>query len=116
MSTGTLPAQLRYIEEARDALGLTYRQIAGAVGADESTLHRWRSGESDPRAVFLSRLDALRELQNELLDTYHPEAAREWVRREMPVLDGRRPVDLLMEGKIEPLTRILMRMNLGHSL
>jgi transcriptional regulator with XRE-family HTH domain len=60
MGVRTLASQLRYVEEAHDALGLTYRQLAAAIGADESTLHRWRSGESEPRSIFLSRMDALR--------------------------------------------------------
>lgn len=115
MEVPTLAMQLRYVEAAHDALALTYRQIAAAVGADESTLHRWRSGESDPRSVFRSRMDALHEFQQELLDTVSPRAAREWLRTPVPALDGRRPLDLLEEGRIELLTRLLMRINLGTS-
>jgi transcriptional regulator with XRE-family HTH domain len=115
MSVHTLAAQLRYVEEAHDALGLTYRQLAAAISADESTLHRWRSGESEPRSVFLSRMDALHEFQQELLDVVPHAKARGWLRTSVPALDGRRPVDLLEEGRIETLTRLLMRMNLGTS-
>ncbi|HEU4884341.1 MAG TPA: antitoxin Xre/MbcA/ParS toxin-binding domain-containing protein [Longimicrobium sp.] len=115
MSVPTLAPQLRYVEQAHDALGLTYRQLAAAIGADESTLHRWRSGESEPRSVFLSRMDALHEFQQELFDLVPPGTAREWLRAPMPALDGRRPVELLDEGRIETLTRLLMRMNLGTS-
>jgi transcriptional regulator with XRE-family HTH domain len=115
MAVQTLAAQLRYVEDAHDALGLTYRQIAAAIGADESTLHRWRSGESAPRSIFLSRMDALREFQHELLDTMNIEAARAWLHASVPALDGRRPADLLDAGRIEPLTRLLIRLNLGSS-
>jgi transcriptional regulator with XRE-family HTH domain len=115
MAVRTLASQLRYVEEAHDALGLTYRQLAAAIGADESTLHRWRSGESEPRSIFLSRMDALHEFQQELLDVVAPGKAREWLRTSVPVLEGRRPVDLLEEARIETLTRLLMRMNTGQS-
>jgi transcriptional regulator with XRE-family HTH domain len=115
MKVHTLTPRLRFVEDAHDALGLTYRQLAAAIGADESTLHRWRSGESEPRSVFLSRMDALHEFQRELSDLVTPQAARAWLRMPIPALDGRRPVDLLEEGRIEPLTRLLMRMNLGTS-
>ena len=115
MPAATLPSQLRYVEDAHDVLGLTYRHIAAALGADESTLHRWRAGETEPRAVFLRRMDALREMQQELLDALSPDAARAWMWRAAPALDGRTPADLLLEGRIEPLTRLLMRINLGHS-
>jgi transcriptional regulator with XRE-family HTH domain len=115
MAVQTLASQLRYVEDAHDALGLTYRQIAAAVGADESTLHRWRSGESAPRSIFLSRMDALREFQQELLDTMNPDAARAWLHAPLPVLEGRAPLNLLQAGRIEPLTRLLIRLNLGTS-
>jgi uncharacterized protein (DUF2384 family) len=115
MEVRTLAAQLQHVESAHDGLGLTYKQIAAALGADESTLHRWRAGESAPRAVFLSRLDALHEMQEELLDTMQPDAARTWLQSPVAALDGRRPVDLLEDGRIEPLTRLLMRLNLGMS-
>jgi uncharacterized protein (DUF2384 family) len=113
MGTKSLIPQLQYIDEAHETLGLTWRQIAGALGADESTLHRWRSGESDPRAVYVSRMEALKEFQTELFDAMHPEPAREWLATEIPSLGGRRPIELLMEGSIEPLTRIMMRLNMG---
>jgi transcriptional regulator with XRE-family HTH domain len=115
MVVHTLATQLRYVEDAHDALGLTYRQLAAAIGADESTLHRWRSGESEPRSIFRGRMDALHEFQQELLDAVPPAAAREWLRTPVPALEGRRPVDLLEQGRIEPLTRLLMRINLGTS-
>jgi hypothetical protein len=115
MEVHTLATQLRYVEEAHEALGLTYRQIAAAVGADESTLHRWRSGESEPRSVFRSRMDALHEFQQEMLGAVSPTAAREWLRTPVPALEGSTPLDLLDQGRIEPLTRLLMRMNLGTS-
>ena len=115
MAVQTLATQLRYVEDAHDVLGLTYRQIAAAVGADESTLHRWRSGDSAPRSIFLSRMDALREFQQELLETMHADAARTWLQTPVPALDGRAPAALLEEGRIEPLTRLLIRLNVGTS-
>ena len=115
MAVQTLASQLRYVEDAHDALGLTYRQLAAALGADESTLHRWRAGESAPRSIFLSRMDALRELQQELLETMNADAARAWLQAPVPALDGRRPAELLESGRIEPLTRLLIRLNLGTS-
>lgn len=113
MGSRTLAPQLRYVEEAHDVLGLTFRQIAGALGADESTVHRWRSGESEPRAVFIGRMEALHELQVELMDTMYHDAAREWLTRNVPSLGGRRPADLIAEGQIEPVTRLLIRLNMG---
>src|SRR3954451_2770684 len=116
MSLRILPVQLDYVEEAHDVLGLTYNQIAAALGADESTLHRWRAGETEPRSVFLTRMEALHEVQTELLDALNPDNARKWLRQSVAVLSGRTPLSLLEEGKIEPVTRLLIQLNLGTSI
>jgi uncharacterized protein (DUF2384 family) len=116
MVVKSLVPQLAFVEDAHDVLELAYHQIAAALGANESTLHRWRAGESEPRSVFVSRMEALHELQTELLDAMAPAAAREWLYRAVPSLDGRRPVDLITEGRIEPVVRLLMRLNLGTAL
>lgn len=111
-----LVTQLKAVEEAHDSLGLSYKQVASTLGADESTLHRWRSGDTEPSPAYITRLGALEEFIEELFGTLRSEGARAWLEAEVPSLDGRRPIDLLLEGCIEPLTRILLRMNLGVSL
>jgi transcriptional regulator with XRE-family HTH domain len=116
MSTRLLTPQIRFAEDVNENLGLTYRQIAAALGADESTLHRWRAGESEPRQVYVRRLEALKELQDELLDAMRPAGARAWLNVAVPALNGRRPLDLLMEGNIEQVTRVVMRLNLGMGI
>ncbi|HEX8693464.1 MAG TPA: helix-turn-helix domain-containing protein [Longimicrobium sp.] len=113
MNAKPFAPQLHYIEEAHEKLGLTYAQIASALGTDESTLNRWRTGESQPDAAHISRIEELHEFQIELLDAIYPYAARDWLTREVPSLGGRRPIDLLVAGDIAPLTRIWLRINLG---
>jgi putative toxin-antitoxin system antitoxin component (TIGR02293 family) len=109
---GILPG----IDQAREYLGLTLKQIAQAVKADESTLHRWRSGVS-PSPVFLARLEALDELAKEMRSTFRSrEAAREWLQRPVPALEDRRPLDLILAGKAEVLTGMLYALNSGMSL
>lgn len=109
-----LDARLRAIERAHEQLDLSYRDIASALRADESTVHRWRSGATDPSPVFLDRLEALGELLEELDRTFRSlEGAREWLDRTVVELDDRRPRDLLLEGRMERLTAVLMALNLG---
>ena len=45
MAVRTLASQLRYVEEAHDALGLTYRQLAGnnAAAVTVAILEAWTS-------------------------------------------------------------------------
>ena len=103
----------RAIEDAHDYLGLSYQRIAKAIKADESTLHRWRSG-GEPSPVFAARLEALEELLAELRETFRQaDDARAWLEREVPALKDRRPIDLIDEGRLEVLTGILYALNSG---
>lgn len=64
--------------------------------------------------MFLDRLEALEELLRELERTFRsPEAARAWLDRTVDELDERRPRDLLLEGRMERVTAVLMALNLG---
>jgi putative toxin-antitoxin system antitoxin component (TIGR02293 family) len=111
-----LQRQLRAIERAHDYLDLSYRDVARALRSDESTLHRWRAGKTDPSPVFLDRLESLSELLDELERTFrNSEHARSWLQREVSELDDRRPADLLVEGRIERITAVLLALNLGAS-
>lgn len=112
-----LPSALRFVERAHDELGLTYRELADALHADESTLHRWRNGDSTPSPVFMDRLDALGELLDEIQATFRDlDAARRWLERPVEALDEQRPRDVLLQGKLERLTLVLRSLNLGLSV
>lgn len=109
-----LARQLRAVEAAHDRLGLTYRQVAQVLRADESTLHRWRGGDTEPSPVFLDRLEALGEFLDEVERTFRShEAARRWLDRRIPELAERRPRDLLLAGRVERLTGLLLSLNVG---
>jgi uncharacterized protein (DUF2384 family) len=107
-----LSPHVRAIESAHEYLGLSYQKIAEAIKADESTLHRWRSGGA-PSPVFAARLEALEELLDELKETFRRADARDWLETEVPALKGRRPFDLIGEGKLEVLTGLLYALNSG---
>lgn len=109
-----LARQLRVVEKAHDRLGLSYREIAEALRADESTVHRWRSGATEPSPVFLERLEALEELVTEVGRTFgSDDAARSWLDREVADLGGRSPRSVIVTGRLERVTRLLLGLNLG---
>lgn len=110
----TLVQELQTVELSHDALGLTYQEIARAIRADESTLHRWRSGDTEPSPVFLGRLDALGELLIELRRTFNDwDAARRWLDQSVPYLAGETPRAALLSGRVEKLTALLGALNAG---
>lgn len=110
---GLVP-QVRIIEDAHDTLGLTYRELADAIHAQESTVHRWRRGDVAPTAVFLGRLGALGELVSELQVTFDdPADAREWLDRPNAALQQRTPRETVLAGQMERVTGLLFAFNAG---
>ena len=111
-----LGLQTGYVDDANAVLGLTYAQIATALGTSERTLQQWREGAVEPTATDIQRLEALRELQDQLLQAVRRESVRAWLQANVSALGGRRPIDLLLVGDIEEVTRSLLRLNAGFGV
>jgi transcriptional regulator with XRE-family HTH domain len=97
------------VEQARHRLGLSYLRVARLVGADETTLHRWRRGAVTPSPVFAARLAAL----GAFLDALDragaaPTAVRAWLGVPTPLLGGRRPLEALEAGELGLVTGLLV--------
>lgn len=110
-ATATLPG----IELARSVLSLDYGEIAQAVQADESTLYRWRQGQP-PTAVYLSRLERLDDLVQEIQRTMRPQAVQGWLNRPVPALGDKTPRDMILKGRSETILGMLISLNAGFGL
>jgi hypothetical protein len=101
-------APLDAIEHARALLGLTYAEIAAALSADETTLHRWRRGQSRPGPSFTRRLRTLDALLAALARTFPQDMAAGWLDAPLTPLAGRTPHELLVAGQGELLLGLLV--------
>ena len=103
------------VEELHDRLGFTYRELAGAVHADEATLHRWRKGSgAAPSPVYLARLAALRAFLDELRRTFRRwDDATAWVDRAASAFRGETPRALILAGHVDRVTGVLYALNAG---
>lgn len=109
-----LPRQLEAAEQAHDRLDLSYDEVAAALRANPSSLHRWRSAEVEPSPVFLDRLEALGELMAALRRTFRSDAkARDWFAQPVPAFGKQSPRELLLDGRIERITAALEALNTG---
>jgi hypothetical protein len=109
------PNALEVVEELHDRFGFTYRELAGAVHADEATLHRWRKGTgAAPSPVYLARLGALRAFVEELGRTFRRgEDAAAWLDRPAPVFGGDTPRAQILAGHVDRVTGVLYAFNAG---
>lgn len=107
---------LETLENVHARLSLTYREIAQVVGADESSLHRWRRGESAPSLVFARQIRVLGRCLDQLAGVFESwEGARGWLASHPDRLDGERPVDLLRNGQADRVIAELHLMNTTFS-
>lgn len=109
------PQLLTVVEELHDQLGFTYRELAGAIHADEATLHRWRKGSgAAPSPVYLARLAALQTFVDELRRTFGRwEDAAAWVDRPAPAFRDETPRALVLAGHVDRVTGVLFALNAG---
>ena len=87
------------LERAHEQLGITYKNLADIIGADESTVHRWRRGSFSPSPVFRRQLDMLDDCvqrAGSVFDSWR--RARAWVHTENEAFGDDRPLDVLRRG------------------
>jgi hypothetical protein len=121
----TLPTPARKLEAeataelvawARQALGLTYREIAALTGATLRTAQRWGDAAdlTRPSVEHRPRLDALRELRRLLGRTFgDATASAAWLHREVPLLAGARPIDRIRAGDVDTVVEVLAGAHAG---
>jgi transcriptional regulator with XRE-family HTH domain len=115
LPTGPSPAgpHLEALEAAHRELGLSYDEIAQALGANASSLHGWRAGDTGPSPVFRHRLAALAELTAAVRGLRRRPGTRTvaaWLDApavEVPGLGGERPRASLAAGQLERLAALV---------
>jgi transcriptional regulator with XRE-family HTH domain len=106
----TADIDLSNLQQANSKLKLHWRELADICGVNESTLSRWRGGESVPRAIARTRLIQLGELLELLRRAFNgPDLARQWLRDSKPNSFGGKatPLDVMREGRIDRVLALL---------
>jgi hypothetical protein len=83
----------------KDELGLTDRDLRGALDTDQRTLGRWLAGDSIPQREARGRLASLMHLYERLTGTFDDlEVVREWLDSPSRYLGRMKPVDAIRAG------------------
>jgi transcriptional regulator with XRE-family HTH domain len=101
------------LEELRSGFGLSERELAQALGTTPRTLRRWLAKETVPQPGMRERIEDLMQVLRDLHGSVRPEAVPKWARRRVDLLGGRRPVELLVCGEIEPLIEVAEGLRTG---
>lgn len=101
------------LDEIQFKAGVTARDVAELLDTAAETISRWRKGRTEPQRPSRDRLLQLHWLVSELSELYRPDEARLWLFSQHKMLDGRRPADLISEGKAEEVLRIIEQLKDG---
>ena len=95
-----------------EALGVN--EVARILGVHPRTMGRRRTAKKALRPLEIQREEKLRRIWRELITLFTPENAVSWLRRPIPVLDNRPPVEVMAEdGGLDRVLEVIGRMSWG---
>lgn len=96
------------IHLAQQTLQLNNAEIASALSVDRRTILRYRNRDSVPSASTRTKFIKLEEMIYLLKEVFVSDDARlEWLHSSVPLLRGRRPIDLIREGELDEVLSVL---------
>jgi transcriptional regulator with XRE-family HTH domain len=93
--------------------GIKSREVAQLLATTPQTISRWQSGQASPQPKSLERLLTLEWLADQLSQLYAPDEARLWLFSPNASLGGRRPADLIAEGRSDDVLRLIDQLQSG---
>jgi transcriptional regulator with XRE-family HTH domain len=94
-------AVIRVLDQLKIAGHLQGKDIANIASVSPATVSRWQRGKASPTLQTQTRLAELRYVVDRLNDFYTPEEARLWLHASHPLLNGKRAIDLIIDGQTE---------------
>lgn len=96
------------IEDAHESFGLNYGDLASALDVTRRMLLRYRNEMNTPSPKVRDRMEALRQISHLLDEVFTDrEDGLEWLYTPVPLLQGRRPVDLMRRGELDEVLSVL---------
>ena len=101
-------------EKFREAYEWDNADIAAALQVDRRTVQRYSSGDSYPTRRVRTNIAGLREMSILLDETFSDQAdAIRWLNTTVPLLKGRRPIDLIQKGSLDVVITALTTFQSG---
>jgi uncharacterized protein (DUF2384 family) len=106
-------ALARILDNLKNDGGLQGRDIANIVAVSPATVSRWSSGKASPDLRTQTVIAGLRYVVDRLSDFYSPDETRLWLHANHPMLDGKRAIDLINEGRTEAVLAVIEGLESG---
>lgn len=96
------------LDGVMNAYQLDNADLAAALRVDRRTIQRYRNQDTLPTRKVRERLARLREISILLDEVFQEsEGATTWLYTPVPLLKGRRPIDLMRQGKLDEVITAL---------
>ncbi|HSU62117.1 MAG TPA: antitoxin Xre/MbcA/ParS toxin-binding domain-containing protein [Bryobacteraceae bacterium] len=100
------------VPSVEEALGIT--EIARILGVHPRTIERRRGARTPSRPLEAQREEKLDRIWHELTALFSPENAIVWLKCPLPVLENRRPIEVMAEdGGLDRVLGVIGRMSWG---
>lgn len=114
--TGAVPvssAVARRLESIRTKGAMRHVEVANMLGTRPETVSRWNQGRAYPHARTEKTLLVLEFIVDQLSDFYEPNEARQWIFSPQKQLDGVSPAELVRDGRIDEVRRLVNQLRDG---
>ncbi len=98
------------IESLRDHGGFKSVDVANITKVSKATVSRWSAGTHSPHSKTQLVLSDLRYIVQKLAEFYEPDEIRVWLNSRNDLLDGRRAIDLIHDGRTEVVLEAIERL------
>jgi DNA-binding transcriptional regulator YiaG len=111
-SIGTI-ALADQLNHVRARVPLSERDVARATGAEQATVRQWIERKAAPMGVEANRLAELIAVVEEMALNIEPDGIPEWLRGEVPALEGETPADVIASGGYQRVIDIALWLSAG---
>jgi hypothetical protein len=100
-------ALARKLDSIRTKGAMRNVEVANLLGTRPETVSRWNQGRAYPHASTEKTLLELEFIVDQLSDFYEPDEARQWIFAPQKLLNGVSPAELIRDGKIDEVRRLV---------
>lgn len=104
------PAVTKTIEDLKHRGGLKGVDVANIAKVSKATVTRWSAGSHSPHPKTQLMLSDLRYVVDRLAEFHSPDEVRVWLNSRNELLDGRRAIDLIHDGRTEIVLEAVERL------
>lgn len=105
-------AVARKLKSLRDK-GIRQNEVAILLGTRPEQVSRWNTGQAYPHSSTEKALLELEFIVDQLGDFYEPNEARQWLFSPQKLLRGHSPAELIRDGKMDEVRRLVNQIRDG---